>query len=102
MEKNEKKNLEHPEEKQHLFDNPKNVKRLLRIFFSFVVSLLFVDMVYILLAQNHVIHRHVTYEWEKYWSFYSIYGFVACVLLVLVSKYILRPLVKRKEDYYDN
>ena len=34
-------------------------------------------------------------------QFYAVYGFVACVLLVLVAKYILRPLVKRGEDYYD-
>ncbi|WDP92912.1 MAG: hypothetical protein HUN04_25585 [Desulfobacter sp.] len=99
---NHTKNGETPAEKQHIFDNPDNVKKLLRIFFSSVVALLFIDIVYILLSENHVIHRHVEYEWEKYWSFYSIYGFVACVLLVLVSKYILRPLVKRKENYYDN
>lgn len=89
-------------EKKHMFDNPENVKRLLRIFFTSVVALLVIDVVYILLSEQHIIHRHVEYEWEKYWSFYSIYGFVACVILVLVSKYILRPLVKRKEDYYDN
>lgn len=89
-------------EKKHIFDNPDNVKRLLRIFFSSVVVLLVIDALYIVLSQQHIIHRHVEYEWEKYWGFYSFYGFVACVLLVLVSKYILRPLAKREEDYYDH
>jgi len=89
-------------EKTHIFDNPENVKKLLRFFFSSVVALLVIDIVYMVLSEQHIIHRHVEYEWEKYWSFYSIYGFVACVLLVLVSKYILRPLMKRKENYYDN
>ncbi|CCK80543.1 MULTISPECIES: hypothetical protein [Desulfobacula] len=88
-------------EKKHLFDNPRNVKRLLTFFFSFVVILLILDVFYIFLAKAHVIHRHVNYKWEEFWGFYAFYGFVACVILVLVSKYVLRPLVKRKEDYYD-
>ena len=84
-----------------MFDNPKNVKRLLRVFFSSVVILLIVDAIYLYLSKTHVIHAHMEYKWEGYFGFYAIYGFVACVILVLVSKYILRPLVKRKEDYYD-
>jgi len=80
------------DEKVHLFDNPRNVKRLLVIFFSSVVLLILLDLVY---------HRHVIFPWEAWFGFYAVYGFVACVILVLVSKYILRPLVMRKEDYYD-
>ena len=89
-------------EKKHMFDNPDNVRKLLKIFFSSVVVLLILDIVYIILSKQHIIHRHVEYRWEEWWGFYAFYGFVACVLLVLVSKYVLRPLVKRKEDYYDN
>ena len=37
----------------------------------------------------------------KSFGFYAVYGFVACVVLVLVAKYILRPMVIRKEDYYE-
>jgi hypothetical protein len=33
-------------------------------------------------------------------GFYSVYGFVACVLLVLLAKE-MRKLLIRKEDYYD-
>jgi hypothetical protein len=84
-----------------MFDNPRNVKRLLTIFFSSVIILLIIDVIYIFLSNKHVIERHVSYRWEEYFGFYAIFGFVACVILVLVSKYILRPLVKREEDYYD-
>ena len=45
--------------------------------------------------------KHAAFEWENWPGFYAVYGFVACVLLVLVSKYILRPLVMRDEDYYE-
>jgi len=89
------------EEKKHLFDYPKNVKHLLAVFFACVVGLLVLNGVYLYLAKHHVIHHHAYYEWENFWGFYSFYGFVACVILVLVSKYVLRPLVKRREDYYD-
>ncbi|MCF6249533.1 MAG: hypothetical protein L3J69_19585 [Desulfobacula sp.] len=88
-------------EKKHMFDDPKNIKKLLTVFFSSVVILLILDGIYLYLGKTHVIEAHMAYKWEGYFGFYAIYGFVACVILVLVSKYILRPLVKRKEDYYD-
>lgn len=80
------------EEELSLFDHPKNVKRLLVGFFSCVALLLAVDLFF---------HKHAIFPWEAAFGFYSVYGFVACVVLVLVAKYILRPLVMRKEDYYD-
>ena len=45
--------------------------------------------------------KHAIFEWENWPGFYAVYGFVACVVLVLISRYILRPLVMRDEDYYD-
>jgi hypothetical protein len=79
-------------EKQYLFDNPGNVKLL---FISFYLSLL------ILLVIDFFIYKHPHFPWEKWPGFYATYGFVACVVLVVAAKYILRPLVKRREDYYD-
>jgi membrane protein YdbS with pleckstrin-like domain len=79
-------------DKQHIFDKPKNVTRLLVFFYAILV---------ILLAIDFFIDKHPHFAWEAWPQFFAVYGFVACVLLVLVSKYVLRPLVKRKEDYYD-
>lgn len=79
-------------EKKHLWDDSKNVKILLRVFFTLCVLLFAVDF---------VVHKHAHMPWEAWPGFYAIYGFVACVILVLVSKYVLRPLVKREENYYD-
>ena len=78
--------------KKYLFDNPRNVKILLRSFFSSLVILLIIDF---------FIQKHPHFAWEEWPQFYAVYGFVACVVLVLAAKYILRPLVKRREDYYD-
>ena len=77
--------------KPYLFDNPNNVKRVVR-------GLIVVCLV--LFALDAVLHRHVSHPWEVLFGFYAIYGFVACVLLVVLAKE-LRKLLMRDEDYYD-
>jgi len=76
---------------EHLFDNPMNVKRTIYALFA-VSGILFV--------LDFFIHRHVDHPWESMVGFYAIYGFVACVILVLVAKE-LRKILMRSEDYYD-
>jgi hypothetical protein len=79
-------------ERKHFFDDPRNVQRVLK---GFWVSL------FTLLAIDFFVVKHPYFAWEEWPQFYAVYGFVACVALVLASKYLLRPIVKRKEDYYD-
>ena len=80
-----------PQQKQYLFDKPRNVNRLLRGFYLVCAILLILDF---------VLHRHVIHSWDNIPGFYAIFGFVACVLLVLIAKE-MRKVVMRKEDYYD-
>lgn len=79
------------QEKQHVFDDSRNIKRLLRVLYAVCAALLLLDVVH---------HRHVIHDWEGLWGFYGIFGFVACVALVLIAKE-MRKVVMRKEDYYD-
>ena len=79
------------QERQHLFDKPEHVRRLLRMLYLACALLLAADL---------FIHRHVIHAWESLWGFYAFYGFVACVALVLLAKQ-LRKILKRPEDYYD-
>lgn len=78
-------------ERQHIFDNPRNIKRLLGVFFTLCAVLLLLDVVH---------HRHMIHAWEHLWGFYGIFGFMACVALVLIAKG-LRKVLMRPEDYYD-
>ena len=78
-------------EKTHLFDRQENVERLLKGFYAICILLVLADF---------LVHRHIGFGWEKIPAFYALYGFVACVLLVLIAKKI-RNVVMRKEDYYD-
>jgi hypothetical protein len=83
---------ETPSERTYLFDKPRNVRRVFRLFYTALALLLLAEF---------FVHKHPHFPWEGYFGFYAVYGFVACVLLVLAAKYILRPLVKRRENYYD-
>ena len=78
-------------EKQYFFDNPKNLKRVLYTLYASCVLLFLLDF---------VIYRHVKHSWENLWGFYPLYGFVGCVVLVLVAKW-MRTFLMRSEDYYD-
>ncbi len=78
-------------DKKHLFDNPKNVKLVIR-------GLLVLCAITVLL--DAVIHCHHDHPWEAMFAFYPVYGFVSCVLLVLAAKQ-LRKVVMRAENYYD-
>lgn len=77
--------------KKHIFDDPGNVKRVVWILVAACVVSFGLDA---------VVHRHVDHPWESLFGFYAVYGFVACVLLVLIAKQ-LRKVLMRKEDYYD-
>lgn len=80
-----------PDHKEHLFDKPENVERLLKGFYAICILLVIADF---------VVHRHISLSWEKIPAFYALYGFVACVVLVVIANG-MRKVIMRKEDYYD-
>ena len=84
--------MSNEEEKTYFFDKPENIKRLLKGFYAICILLVVIDF---------VVHRHVGFGWEKIPAFYAIYGFIACVVLVVIAKK-MRHVVMRKEDYYDD
>jgi hypothetical protein len=78
-------------EKHHIFDDEKNVRRVrLALYIACGLSVI----------AEFFVHRHVDHPWEALFGFYAVYGFVACVLLVLIAK-AMRKVVMRDEDYYD-
>jgi len=84
-----------PGEKRHVWDDPANVRRLIRWFLASCVVVALVDL---------FVDRHSPFEGgelslEGTPFFYAWYGFVACVVLVLVAKQ-MRRVVMRDESYY--
>jgi len=79
-------------ERRHVFDNPRNVKRVIYALVAICAAFLTLDF---------FVERHVDHPWEALIGFYALYGFVACVALVLIAKE-MRKVLMRKEDYYDD
>lgn len=88
-------------EREHFFDKPGNVRLALRVLFTVCAVTFALDLVSLALrlAGAHEL-RHAERAWEGLPGFYAIFGFVACVTLVLVAKQ-MRKVLKRDEDYYD-
>jgi hypothetical protein len=74
------------------FDRPKNLKAMAAILIAALIGLLIFDF---------FVHKHPFFGWDGLPTFYAFYGFVGCVLLVVIAKNI-RPFLKREEDYYDD
>lgn len=79
-------------EKKYIFDDPKNVKRV-------IYGLYIICAVCFLL--DFVIKRYQDHPLEAITGFYAIYGFSACVALVLIATE-MRKFIMRDEDYYDD
>ena len=77
-------------DKTYFLDKKENIKKIIYLFYA-LCALLF--------AADFVVHRHTYHSWEEIPGFYALFGFIACVLLVLTAKQ-LRKLVMRDEEYY--
>lgn len=78
-------------EKHYWLDDPSNVTKLFRGLWVVGIVLLLCDL---------LLHKHEDFTIAGWFSFYGIFGFVACVVLVITAKG-LRRLLMRSEDYYD-
>ncbi len=77
-----------------IFDKPKNIKIMIALFYIVLVVLIVVDAKFI-----H--HDHSYFNFDGGVGFYAAFGFVACVMVITISK-ILRFFLIRDESYYDN
>jgi hypothetical protein len=80
-----------PNDKTYWLDDPRNVDRLVYGFYVVCGALLVIDF---------FVPKHGPFAIEHVFAFYGIFGFVACVALVLIAKQLRRVLM-RSEDYYD-
>ena len=54
----------------------------------------------VLFGLEFFIHRHGVVSTEESFMFPALYGFLAFLFIVQIGKW-LRPMIMRKEDYYD-
>jgi len=78
-------------ERKRWLDHPRNVTRLYRALWVVGFALLLGEL---------LVHKHEDIAFAARFGFYALYGFLACVALVLTAK-ALRRVLKRPEDYYE-
>lgn len=79
--------------KQYWLDKPGNVDKVVYGLYALCAGLFAADFFY---------HKHTEFGFENWFGFYAVFGFAACVALVIASKWLLRPAVMRSEDYYND
>jgi hypothetical protein len=78
-------------ERNYWLDDRRNVDQLVRGFYIVCGLLLAIDV---------FVPKHGPFAIEHVFGFYGVFGFVACVALVLIAKQLRRVLM-RSENYYD-
>ena len=79
------------EPRKYWLDRSENVTRLFRGLWVLGTGLVVPDL---------FLHKHEEFDFAAWFGFYAIYGFLACVALVLIAKQLRRVLM-RSEDYYE-
>lgn len=81
------------DEKLGFLESPQRVKTIVYVLICISLGLFIAD---IWIAKDHVY-----FAFEKGVGFYAVFGFVACVGMAFLARFVLRPLVSREEDYYE-
>ena len=67
----------------------------------FVVSIA-VFIIFVLLDLLWVSkHVHLVFPWSHVVGFFSLFGFIGCLAIIGVAKFIGHYWLQREEDYYD-
>ena len=64
------------------------------LLFVFVTALILVHSFFTAPDKIHFI-------WEKFTLFSALFGFIGCLLLILITKILVKHLIERDEGYYD-
>ena len=65
-------------------------------------SALFIAVTALILGNSFFMPTdEVHFIWEKFTLYSALFGFIGCLLLILVTKIFARRVVQRDEHYYD-
>lgn len=62
----------------------------------------YVTLAAVFVADFFVHRDHAIFIWDKIPGWSAFYGFVSCVVLILVSKFLGHHGIMKREDYYDD
>lgn len=78
-------------------EDPKTIRTLWTVFLVVLALLVAADVI---VQQDP--HHHASFGIDGTFGFYSWYGFAVCAAMVLVSKFVVGLILKRKDTYYDD
>jgi len=81
------------DEKKYWLDDPRNVNKVIYALVAACVAVVLADFFYD--------KEHTEYAFQDWIGFDAVYGIVCCVFVVLAAK-LLRGVLMRDEDYYDD
>jgi len=55
-----------------------------------------------LVAADAAVHHHAHFGIDGTFGFHAWYGFAVCAAMVLVSKFVIGLVLKRRDTYYDD
>jgi len=83
---------------QRQLEDPARVKRLKRVFYLLLVLIVLAEVLLPMIFHG----GHHYFDFEGWPAFGSLYGLLSCVLIIVVSKFIGKLMLMRKEDHYDS
>ena len=83
---------------QRHLEDPFRLSRIKRWFYAGLIVVAVAEIVLPLIF--HAGESH--FPFEDFPAFGSLYGFVSCVAIIIVSKLIGKLWLMRREDYYDD
>ena len=76
--------------------------KLIEIFRSKTIKRISYAMLILIIVIDFFIPRHeIHFIGDKIPGFWSIFGFIACILIILISKWIGRLGIMQDENYYN-
>ena len=79
------------DKKQYWLDDPRNIKRIVRVLAVVCGLLVLADLFY---------DKHAHFAWENWFGFFGLFGFFMSFALVLAAREMRKVLMK-DEDFYD-
>ncbi len=82
---------------EKILEDPKRFRKAKRIFYISLILIVLIEIAVVYVF--HLGHGH--FWFENLPAFGTIYGFISCVLIIVVSKFLGKKWLMKKEDYYD-
>lgn len=78
-------------------DELKNLALLKKLFYASLVVLILLELILMGIRETHLSLAHIA----EFPAFHAIFGFVGCVVMVFVVKFLGHQWLMKEEDYYD-